>query len=196
VTDELLPPFSARNRGPHARVDNEFPETARVGMHHLLARLVEKSYVEGWSSVIAELQRIARVQPGEGEVPELLLVLQWDKIFDFCERLYSHLAQEVAHYDEFNSERVVIATKKEVQDYISRELQMLFVEEHLAFEFSSGVVRRQGRRNTVDRIARAELVLGDPRLAAALGHFNNALRYFRSLPNPGAPSKAKRVTQH
>ena len=111
------------------------------------------------------------------------MTLQWDKVFDFCERLYSHLAKDAyQRTGEDTWER--IARKDAVQEYIAEELQRLFLEEHLALEFSGGLVRRRGRRNTAEQVGRAELVLGDPRLSAARTHYNKALGFFRNVSTP------------
>jgi hypothetical protein len=197
VADKTLPPFSARNRGAHIQIDNDCPAPARMGLLHLLHQLVEREYVEGWPEIASELQRIARVRPDRDRVraqefaEELLLQLQWDKVYDFCERLHSHLAQGVSRYNSFLEQEEVTTPRNEVQEHIASELQRLFVEEHLAFEFSDGLVRRRGRRHTADRVARAELVLGDPRLSAALVHFNKALRYFRNVSQPDPENVVK-----
>jgi hypothetical protein len=188
MADEIIPPFSARNRGAYAQIDNDCPETTRTGLVHLLFRLVELKYVEDWKAVVGELQRIARLSPdlakcGAVTAEELLAILEWDKVFDFCERLYSYLAQEVTSYT-FNNEIELIAPKSAVQEYIASELQRLFLEENLAFEFSEGLVRRRGRRQTAVQIARAELVLGDPRFSSARTHYNKALKYFRNIAQP------------
>ncbi|MBZ5643217.1 MAG: hypothetical protein LAO19_10685 [Acidobacteriia bacterium] len=175
-----------------ARIDNDFPQTGRVALHHLLKRLVDGKLVDGWPEVKGELERIARISPGEGSgVAEILDGMSWEKIFDFCERLYSHLAQEVVRYNDRAEELELVTARSEVQEFIARELQLIFLEENLAFEFSSGLVRRRGRRNTVDRVARAELVLGDPRLSSALGHFNKALRFFRNISQPDPENVVK-----
>jgi len=71
-----------------------------------------------------------------------------------------------------------------VPSYIAKELQLIFLEENLAFEFADGMVRRRGRRNTAEKIARAELVLSDPRLSLARGHITKALKYFRDVTAP------------
>jgi hypothetical protein len=113
-----------------------------------------------------------------------LLQLPWDKVFDFCERLHSYLAKDVNYYNRETEEWEPIVSKTEAQEYIANELRQLFLEEHLAFEFSSGLVRRRGRRHTADQVSRAELVLGDARLSAARNHFNKALRYFRNVSQP------------
>ncbi len=197
MAEKILPPFSARNRGAHVQIDNDCPATARVGLLHLLHYLVEREYVKGWPEIASELQRIARVRPDRDRVraqefaEEILLQLQWDKVYDFCERLHSHLAQEVSRYNSFLEAWELTTQRSEVQEYIAAELQSLFVEENLAFEFSDGLVRRRGRRHTADRVARAELVLGDPRLSAALVHFNKALRYFRNVSQPDPENAVK-----
>jgi hypothetical protein len=135
--------------------------------------------------VIGELQRIARVLPNGSHDSEyadqLLLGLDWDKVFDFCERLYSHLASDVWQGNPESERPELIMQKAKVREYIASELQRLFLEEHLAFEFSKGLVRRRGRRHTAERVSRAEMVLGDPRLSKALAHFNKALKYFRNV---------------
>lgn len=187
MTQEITVPFSARNRGATAQIDNDFPVSARTGLFHLLSKLVELEYIAGWKPVIAELQRIGRVIPtNDRETNVFLLIndLSWDRVFNFCERLYSQLAMDVARYDHQTEEWDIATPKSEVQAYITSELQLLFLEENLAFEFSNGMVRRRGRRNTAEKISNAERVLSDPRLAQARGHINKALRYFRDVSKP------------
>jgi len=182
LAEEILAPFSARNRGAHAQIDNDCPETTRIGLLHLVYRLVEMKYVDGWKSASGELKRIARIRPDiDTDFDQLLLELRWDRVFDFCERLYGHLAENGYIYNHDIEGPVITTPRNEVQQYIADELQRLFLEEHLAFEFTDGLVRRRGRRNTAERISRAELVLGDSRLAAARSHFFKALRYFRNI---------------
>lgn len=195
MAEEIFPPFSARNRGAHAQIDNDCPETTRIGLLHLLVRLVDQKYVGGWGDVVGELQRIARVRPERAEyaqaAEELLLALPWDKVLDFCERLHGHLTRDVYTYDGKAERWELITPRSEVQEYTAKELRLLFLEEHLAFEFSNGLVRRRGRRHTAEQVSRAELVLGDPRLSAALAHFNKALRYFRNVSQPDPENAVK-----
>jgi hypothetical protein len=193
LAEDIIPPFSTRNRGTHTQIDNDCPETARIGLLHLLKDLISRKYVDGWQIVSEELQRIARIKPGSPHpsVQEVLLELPWAKVFDFCERLHSHLAQQVEYFDTDVEKLVVTQPRSEVREYVASELQRLFLEESLAFEFSSGLVRRRGRRHTADRVARAEAVLGDPRLSAARGHFNKALKYFRNVSDPDPENAVK-----
>jgi hypothetical protein len=153
---------------------------------------IERSYVEDAAAVIRELERIARAEPGSNsDVNQLVMGMPWDKVFDFCERLCSHLAQDAMEYDHERERWNLVTRKSDVQQYIAGELQRLFFEENLAFEFSDGIVRRRGRRNTAAQVSRAEVVLGDPRLAKALGHFNKALRYFRNISQPDPENAVK-----
>jgi hypothetical protein len=196
LTDEILPPFSTRNRGAHAQIDNECPDTTRIGLLHLLRRLVEQEYVGRWGEVVGELQRIARVRPEPADsfdyAEQLLMPLPWEKVFDFCERLYSYLAKDAyMNYNRTTEEWELSTARSEVQEYIAKELRRLFLEEHLAFEFSDGLVRRRGRRHTADQVSRAELVLGDPRLSRARTHFNKALRYFQNVSQPDPENVVK-----
>jgi len=187
-----LPPFSARNLGAHAQIDKECPESTRVGLLHIVLRAIKHNYVEDYQTVVQELERIARVRPDQySEIDGLLMQLPWDRVFDFCERFYNHLAQDYQRYDGEVETLMLVTAKSEAQKYIASELQRLFLEENLAFEFSDGIVRRRGRRNTVDQVSRAEVVLGDRRLAKALGHFNKALRYFRNVSQPDPENVVK-----
>jgi hypothetical protein len=120
-----------------------------------------------------------------------LLQLPWDKVFDFCERLHSYLVHEVSYHDNDDDQLVVVISKVDAQRFVAEEIQRVFIEENLAFEFSDGLVRRRGRRNTGDRIARAELVLGDPRLINARAHINKALRYFANVKQPDPENVVK-----
>ena len=60
---EIAAPFSSRNRGAHLQIDSDFPESARIGLLHLLHELVEKQYVGEWIDLARELERIARRSP-------------------------------------------------------------------------------------------------------------------------------------
>ena len=96
----MLPPFSARYRGAHAQIDNECPESTRIGLLHIVLKAIKLDYVEDSQTVIQELERIARVKPDRySDIDGLLMQLPWDKVFDFCERFFNYLAQD---HKEFN----------------------------------------------------------------------------------------------
>lgn len=105
--------------------------------------------------------------------------MPWAKIYDFCERLHDNLAQDVVEYTGYGNDTQVAVSTSEVRSFIQTELQRLFSEEALAYEFSDGLVRRSGRKHTVDIATRAQVVLGDPGLAGARKHFEKAMGLFR-----------------
>ncbi len=196
------PPFSARNRGAHRQIDSAFPPSARNGLLHIIFDLVDRTYVADWGAVARELQRIGRAAPAEynmskttsiGQAKEdaqsTLSALSWEKTYDFCERLHSHLTREVGR--SWNDEFEVTTPKAEVQAFIADELQRLFAEEGLAFEFTDGLVRRRGRKHTVDVTTRAQVVLGDPRLASARKHYEKAMQFFRNPSKPDYENSVK-----
>lgn len=193
VEPKILPPFSTRNRGAHVQVDSDFPESARTGLLHLLHDLLKQRCVEGWIAVAHELQRIARVkhviyhkdhladiESARGTSEKFLLSLSWDKVLDFCERLYDFLAQASRN-----------TTRAYAQTHISSELNRLFLEESLAFEFRDGHIERRGRSHTLTQVTRAQIVLGDPRLQSARKHFNKAQKYFRHVSQPDPENAVK-----
>ena len=189
MNEIALIPFSARYSPQNKQIDNVFPDTARMGLIHLLFDLVERDYVEGWGSTAKELQRISRRPPSslttdqaKRLVTEILAELNWLKIYDFCERLYGHLAKEIGFNGQFEYE--ITVPKDVVQKYISLELTRLFLEEGLAYEFSNGLVRRRGRKHSVEVAAKAHLVLGDLALSGARRHYEKSLSFFRSPSNP------------
>jgi hypothetical protein len=196
-------PFSARLHGQNRQIDNSFPDTARTALLHLLYDLEEKRYVAGWSAIARELQRIGRQPPAsynsssaaaekqaKADAETALASLQWDRSYDFCERLYSHLSQDLNQWVD-NDHFEITTPKSDVQRYISGELERIFLEEGLAFEFSEGLVRRRGRKHTVDQTTRAQVVLGDKRLAGARKHYEKALQFFRHPTKPDYENCAK-----
>lgn len=197
MNDSPLTPFSARIKGTHQKIDREFPDTARTGLFYLLIDLVERRYVQDWGGVARELQRIARSAPVDydsSKVPDIqkartsasavLHEMPWDRVYDFCERLHSRLAQNVTEPTGYGNDYEEVVSRTEVQAYIETELQRLFAEEGLAFEYSDGVVRRGGRKHTVDLATRAQVVLGDPALLPARKHYDKALHFFRNRATP------------
>jgi len=189
-------PFSARVRSTRSQLDAEFPDSARVGLLHLLVELIRRRYVEDWLEIAREAARIARVPPAQltskpsGDANQILLAMPWEKVYDFCERLHGYLAREVGYVDRDDNFEVT-TSRGDAQAFISAELQRLFLEENLAFEFRDGMVYRRGRRHSVQQISGAELVMGDPRLTGARNHYQKALRFFRDPSKPDYENTVK-----
>ncbi len=202
MVETPVPPFSSRNRGPHAHVVGDFPTAARHNLLHLLHDLMEKEYIGDWRELARELRRILREKPywhnddnsGRRDAQiageQHLLDMPWDKMFDFCERLHSHLAKAVVEYS-VNEESHVILARSKVQDAVASELQRLFLEEDFAYEFRDGKVQRRGRHHTADLASRASYVLGDPKLDSARQHYNKAQKYFQHPTQPDLENAVK-----
>jgi len=193
-------PFSRRTHGSQW-IQDDFPDSARIGLIHLLYDLVDRNYVDGWINIDRELRRISREEPVKYDrqkgtsiesactsAEKLLKEIEWNKIFDFCERLYSNLANEVS---DWNGQ--LIRDREEAQIYIGDELQRIFLEENLAFSFNEdGQVQRRGRKHTAKQISKAEDALGDPKLNNSREHFRKAKHYFH---NPNSPDYENAVKE-
>lgn len=192
------PPFSVRNRRNIAAIDEAFPQTAIVGLRHIISDGIKRCFIASWREVARELARISRDPPedydrksftaAEVEATVALDSLRWDRVYDFCERLYSYLTQDV-EYENFGE--LIRITKAEGQQFVADELQRLFQEENLAFEFKDGLVQRRGRRHTVEQVTKAEGTLTEARLRNARNHFTKAQRYFRDRNKPDPENVVK-----
>jgi len=196
----VKPPFSRRIVSSQW-VQDDFPDSARTGLLHLLHDLVDRRYVKGWIEIDREIRRINREHPqlydqqkvessqnARLSAEQLLRTIEWQKIFDFCERLQSHLAASI---DDWNGH--VEIDREEAQLYIGDELQRIFLEENLAFSFDQeqGEIQRRGRGHTLQQIAKAEPTLGDPRLDNAREHFTKAMQYFSNRTRPDYENTVK-----
>lgn len=188
-----MTPFSFRNRREQTFVDEDFPSTARIGLLHIIASAIDGDYVDSWAAAAQELARIHRVPRREYSVSSVQSIatarddaasflnkLEWAKAYDFCERLYNDLAQSGVTW---RKEVAVSFTLEDSREHIGKELERLFQEECLAYEFKDGMVQRRGQRHTMSQVAGAQESLQDPRLNAARKHFSKALRYFRDRIN-------------
>ena len=201
MTTQTTSPFSARNRGATKLIDDDFPDSAREGLQHLLREAVEEHYLPDCVVVVRELRRIARTSTlnydnshtydtawAWTQIYSELTCLDWEKAYDFCERIYSHLTQDVQHY--MLDERT-ITTKAQAQAFFAEELQRLFEEESLGYEFRDGLVQKRGKPHTTDQVHKAERTLVDQRLDAARMHFSKALGYFRDRKKPDYANTVK-----
>ena len=202
MTTSSVQPFSARSRGENARVDNDFPAPARAGLLHLVNEAVDRNFVAGWHSVAKEARRIARAPirhydpsrvpdttAAQEDVETYLNAMPWERVFDFCERLFGQLAAGYSY--EYNGDTTTVTTKAEAQVFLAEEIQRLFEEKGFAYEFKNGVVERRGKRHTVNQSDKATKVLADLRLESARKHFTKALRHFRDRSKPDYENAVK-----
>jgi hypothetical protein len=122
------------------------------------------------------------------DVENQLNQLPWDRAYDFCERLHSRLTEDISRW--YNDEEITI-TKGQAQSFFAEEMQRLFEEEGLGYEFRDGLVQRRGKRHTINQTNKAEKVLADQKLDAARIHFSKALRYFHDRKKPDHENTVK-----
>ncbi|NTW49449.1 MAG: hypothetical protein HGB19_06955 [Chlorobiales bacterium] len=201
----VKPPFSRRILGSQW-IQDDFPDSARIALLHLLHDLVDRMYVNDWIDIDREIRRIGRDEPqiydsqkaesirnARLSAEKLLKILAWPKIFDFCERLQSHLAKAVGHWNDFNREMDIETDRDDVRLFIGDELQRIFLEENLAFTFDheQGEVQRRGRGHTAKQVAKAEPTFSDPRLNSSREHFRKATQYFNNRTRPDYENTVK-----
>ena len=201
MTTAPQPPFSARIRREKNWIEEEFPDSARIGLLHLLNQAIDMDHVAGWTVVAKEFNRIARAAPRDYDPHRVEAIkqarydaevclnqLDWELVYNFCERLHSHLASGAVY--ERDGELVTV-TKAQSQLFFAEEIQRLFDEENLAYEFRDGFVQRRGKRHTIDQINKVQSAIGDMRLEAARKHFSKALRHFRDRKKPDHENAVK-----
>jgi hypothetical protein len=197
------PPFSARTRLQHRQIDADFPASSRTGLLHLVSDVIDRGYLSDWTVIARELNRIGRLtlvaydstsvsstKQARGDAETALQGLDWAKAYDFCERLHGHLPKDIGYEDNYGNYTLQVS-KGDVQAYISGELQRLFLEEGLAYEFTDGAVRRRGRKHTVELVSKAQVVLADTRLLSARKHFDKAIQFFRHPTRPDYENSVK-----
>lgn len=203
MTTAPIPPFSARSRREKEWIEDDFPASARTGLLHLLSYAIDGHYISGWPAIAKELRRLARdsvqtydlrytsAEKAAQDDAELnLIALDWDRVYDFCERVYSYLARGAVYWIN-DGEETVTTTKEQSQQFVAEEMQRLFDEESLGYEFRDGLVQRRGKRHTIDQIGKAERALVDRRLDLARKHYSKALRHFREREKPDHENAVK-----
>ena len=162
---------------------------------------IDKDHLSGWPIVAKELRRIARAAPrnydpssipntkeARADSESYLNQLDWERVYDFCERVHSHLTQGATYWQ---NDEAVSMTKAQSQSFLAEEMQRLFEEESLGYDFRDGLVQRRGKRHTMDQINKAGSALADLRLEGARKHFSKALRYFRDREKPDPENTVK-----
>jgi len=102
--------------------------------------------------------------------------------------MYSQLAQAGT---VIVNDTIFRHSKAQAQNFLAEELQVLFEEENLAYEFRDGTVQRRGRRHTVAQVSKAETALAEAQLETARKHFAKAQRYLRDRENPDPENAVK-----
>jgi hypothetical protein len=191
-------PFPVRfglENGP--TIDNDFPRTARVGLWHILNRANRSGQIAGWTDLVNEILRLRRIRVdlegtrAEDVVAEHLFELSWERVYVLCERVYSNILRpEIEH--EFNGESYVVVEVEDVRGDFEADLNQLFAEEGIVYRMADGILYRPGRLHSQSVAAKATVVLRDPRLREARGHFAKAQHFFANVTNPDFANAIRR----
>lgn len=178
-------------------ITEDFPLPSRMALFHVLRGLVLKEHVLGWQAVQAEMERLARIPPvdaiddeaREEHIRELLEKLPWQRVFEFCERVYSRLLQVPAEWN--GQELVAFGSIDDIRQEYDGDVNQLMVEDNFAYEFTSGRFFRPGGRQLQVASSAAQRVLAKPELREARLHYQKAMRFFEGAPEADYPNAVK-----
>lgn len=181
-------------------ISNDFPDSAQVALIYLLEDMVNRNYIVGsdnatsWNNLLNGIYRIARLmQPNENwpsyqdELKWVLTSTEWSKIFNYCERVYSHLLVEVSDLKE----QQIIATKQEVEKYFTDEMNILLSEDNFDYRFKNGQFERAGRLQTQKSLKRMGAVLSSSSLSIVRQHYIKAVKFFNNIEDPDYKNSIK-----
>lgn len=174
---------------PTTPIDRDVPESARIGLIHILNKLVRANYISSWADLALEALHTDRQwwydqMSDQDACIAIIRELQWDKFYIFCERIYRILKAPTSWNLQHEEEPVEIGTLAEAQSYYTDEINELLAEENLAYEFVGGMFQRRGRPQTQKSLQRVGAVLADSRYKRARWHYNKAVKFFNDRPDP------------
>lgn len=201
MRDPLDRPFSRRLAEQQPRIRDDFPESGRVALVHALLDFASKGYVRDIADIYRETCRITRQQVNsmidvkEEQIPSrvqtYLFEMDWPQVFNFCERLYSVLAMSTEQDGYSPQYGPPGKTLEEVRLEIQKEIQYIFEEENLDYDFVDGKVVRASTTHTANLIGKAGVALADPNLSEARIHFRKAQNFFKDKERPDYRNAAK-----
>jgi hypothetical protein len=114
--------------------------------------------------------------------------LPWDKVYVLIERVHAVCLHEATVGPPGQEYPVPLA---HIHEYYEGEINQLFGEEGIGYEFHGGLITRPGRPHTQRVMARAAHVLVAPELKRALTHYNKATKFFTAAPHPDFENACK-----
>jgi hypothetical protein len=157
----------------------DVPELARVGLYHIVEQFFEEKKGYSYSGLYKVLCIALRIPAKRGvgvspardflaslEIEKLIMNCHWWQFYDICEVLWQGLKY------------------KHEMGRLSDEINTLFREEHLGFEFRDGKVEKIGSGFTDARVKEARYLLKEPEFKGADKHFEKALKALNTRPNP------------
>ncbi len=177
-------------------IDSDFPDSARIGLWHVLHRITEKGRTEGWVRIGEELLRINRIKDiitandADDRCYHLINDIDWKGLYIFCERVYKKiLLPEIEH--DYNGNPETMVDLDEVRLDFEEDINQLFEEEAIVYRMKDGLFYRPGRFHSQKIASNAIIVLLDPRLQEARNHFNKSRAFFTKSPEADFPNSIK-----
>jgi hypothetical protein len=177
-------------------ITNDFPSGTRTALVYVLSELDDKGFLRDKKEIIRELNRIGRFTSSDlkeledksftNQIAYRLYMLRWFEVMTFCERVFDKYLCSVV-----DSSAEYYVSLDEVQQFFSKEVNQLLIEDNLAFNFENGLFQRRGRAQTHKAIERVGTVLSDLRLERVKSHFNKALKFFNQRPSQDAENCVK-----
>ena len=173
---------------PEGLMYEDVPERARVGLYHLVERFFGREHQEGYPNLYQEIcvaLRIPRKRklgpfPPYGaslEIETLIENCEWHQFYDICETSWASLPFEYWREKERNE--------------FSEQVNALFREEQLGFEFRDGKVEKVGSGFIDSQIKEARYLLKEQEFKGADTQFEKAIRALNVRPNPDVENCVK-----
>ena len=173
-------------------IDDAFPQTARIALFNLINTLVFKDYIyySPWEKLRNELLRTSRREYVETDgsnymydCRDMIYEMEWFQVYIFCERLYDNLLCSTGHYNDYD-DYIETESIEHVREFYSKELNIILLEESIAFKFVNGEFIKPGRPQTSKNTMKANSILINPKLSKARTHYIKAQKYFNQRPEP------------
>lgn len=162
---------------PAGLLYEEVPDSARVGLYHVLEHFFYDQRNQQWSKCsklyynicialrIPRKRNISEGYEASMVLEHLIMNCEWSQFYDICEVMWSNI--------DYSATR----------DELSAHINSLFGEEQLGFELRNGKVEKVGSGFVDSRIKEARYLLTDPEFQGADKQFEKAIRAINVRPS-------------
>ena len=182
----MFPSLFSRRYGliptPEGLIFDNVPETARVGLCHIVDYLLRNNRHIGYRDLYRACYAALRVPrerhvvseyESELAVHKVIMNCVWWQFYDLCETIWSSI------------------DSLEDQQAFTDDLNHLLAEERLGFELRQGKLERLGSSFVDSEIQEARFLLKEDEFKGADAHFEKAVRAISVRPNPDVENSIK-----
>jgi hypothetical protein len=167
---------------PDGLVSGDVPERARIGLYHIIEEFFGERHGAHFLDLYRQICVALRIRrdrdvyeewSASRTIEELIMGCEWLQIYDVCE---------------------VACASLKVEGFRTKfyaEVNQLFTEEQLGFEFRNGLVEKIGVGFIDAQIKEARYLLKEPEFKGADEHFEKALKAVNIRPNPDVENCVK-----